>query len=149
MGTKAQHIPYKGSAPSLIDLIGGRYDYTFGGLQPGLTQVRAGKLLALAVTTPKRLPSLPELPAMAEMIPGFEVVGWMGVLAPPNLPRSILTRLNSEIIKGLQKPEIRNRLLQDGSEAVGSSPEEFRQFMVADLAKWAKVFKASGARLNQ
>lgn len=147
-GVKAAHIPYKGSGPAMLDLIGGRYQFNFAGLQGAQTQVRAGKLRAIAVTTPKRLAAMPDVPAVAEALPGFEVVGWYGVLAPANLPKPILDRLHGELVKILQQPDVHKRIVDDGSEPVGSSSEEFRSFLAADLAKWAKVVKESGAKLE-
>jgi tripartite-type tricarboxylate transporter receptor subunit TctC len=147
-GVKAQHIPYKGSGPAFIDLMGGRYEFIFAGMQGATAQVRAGKLRAIAVTTPKRVAALPDIPAVAEEIPGFEVVGWYGIMAPAGLPAPILSRLNAELVKILQQPDVHERILADGSEPVGSTPEEFKRFLDADLAKWAKVVKASGAKLD-
>jgi tripartite-type tricarboxylate transporter receptor subunit TctC len=147
-GVKAEHIPYKGTGPALIDLIAGQFQYDFAGIEPAQVQVRAGKLRALAVTTPRRLAAAPDLPAMAEVLPGFEVVGWYGVIGPAGLPSSIVARLHDEFVKVLNRPDVRDRILADGSEPVGSSPEEFRKFMLADLAKWAKLVKESGAKLD-
>jgi tripartite-type tricarboxylate transporter receptor subunit TctC len=147
-GVKAQHIPYKGSGPAFIDLMGGRYEFIFAGMQGATAQARAGKLRAIAVTTPKRVAALPDIPAVAEEIPGFEVVGWYGIMAPAGLPAPILSRLNAELVKILQQPDVHERILADGSEPVGSTPEEFKRFLDADLAKWAKVVKASGAKLD-
>jgi tripartite-type tricarboxylate transporter receptor subunit TctC len=110
--------------------------------------VRAGKLRAIAVTTPRRIAALPDLPAMAEALPGFEVVGWYGVIGPAALPAPIVTRLHDEFVKVLNRPDVRERIIADGSEPAGTSPEEFRQFMLADLAKWAKLVKESGAKLD-
>ena len=147
-GVKAEHIPYKGSGPAMMDLVAGQYQYNFAGLQGAQTLVRSGKLRALAITTPKRVAALPDLPAVAEALPGFEVVGWYGVIGPPNLPKPIVTRLNEELTRIVNLPDVRERILADGSEPVGSTPEEFRQFMLADLAKWAKVVRESGAKLD-
>src|SRR5262245_57098626 len=147
-GIQAQHIPYKGSGPSFIDLIAGRYDFTFAGLQGAQAQVRGGKLRSLAITTPKRLAAIPDIPAMAEALPGFEVVGWYGVIGPAGMPAPIVKRLHSELIRALALPDVRERLAADGAEAVGSAPAEFRDFMAADLAKWAKLVKESGAKLD-
>jgi tripartite-type tricarboxylate transporter receptor subunit TctC len=147
-GVKAEHIPYKGSGPALIDLIAGQYQFNFAGLQAAQVQVRAGKLRAIAVTTPKRIAALPDLPAVAEALPGFEVVGWYGVIGPAGLPAPIVARLHDEFVKILKRPDVHERIVTDGSEPVGSGPEEFRQFMLADLAKWAKVVKESGAKLD-
>ena len=147
-GVKAEHIPYKGSGPALMDLIAGQYQFNFAGLEPAQVQVRAGKLRAIAVTTPKRIAALPDIPAVAEALPGFEVVGWYGVIGPAGLPAPILARLHDEFVKALNRPDVRQRIVADGAEPVGSTPEEFRQFMLADLAKWAKLVKESGAKLD-
>jgi tripartite-type tricarboxylate transporter receptor subunit TctC len=145
---KAEHIPYKGAGPAMADLIAGQYHFNFSGLQGSQVQVRAGRLRAIAVTTPKRLPSNPELPAMAEALPGFEVVGWYGVIGPANMPEPLVKRLHDELIKALNSPDVKSRIESDGSEPVGSSPEDFRRFMHADLDKWAKLVKESGAKLD-
>jgi tripartite-type tricarboxylate transporter receptor subunit TctC len=147
-GVKAEHIPYKGSGPALLDLIAGQYQFNFAGIQAAQTQVRAGKLRGLAVTTPKRIAALPDVPAVAEALPGFEVVGWYGVIGPAGLPAPIVKRLHDEFVKVLNRPDVHERIVADGSEPAGTSPEEFRQFMLADLAKWAKVVKESGAKLD-
>jgi tripartite-type tricarboxylate transporter receptor subunit TctC len=145
---KAEHIPYKGSGPAMADLIAGQYHYNFAGLQGAQVQVRAGRLRSIAVTTPKRLAAIPDVPAVAEALPGFEVVGWYGVIGPAKMPEPIVKRLHTELIKVLNMPDIRGRIEADGSEPVGSSPEEFRRYMLADMEKWAKVVKESGAKLD-
>ena len=147
-GVKAEHIPYKGTGPALMDLLAGQYHFNFAGIQPAQVQVRAGKLRGLAVTAPKRLAVLPDLPAVAEVLPGFEVVGWYGVIGPAGLPKSIVARLHDAFVKVLNRPDVRDRIVADGSEPAGTTPEEFRLFMLADLAKWAKLVKESGAKLD-
>ena len=147
-GIKAEHIPYKGSGPALMDLVGGRYDYNFAGLQAAQTQVRGGKLRALAVTTPQRVPALPDLPAVAEALPGYEVVGWYGVIGPAGMPVPLVERLHDDLVRVLAQPDVRERIVNDGSEPVGNTPREFRDFMAADLAKWAKVVRDSGAKFE-
>ncbi len=147
-GVKAEHIPYKGAGPAMMDLVAGQYHYNFSGLLGAQVLIRGGKLRGIAITTPKRVPSLPDIPAVAEVLPGFEVVGWYGVIGPANMPAPIVTRLHAELIKILNAPDIRERILADGSDPVGSSPEDFRRFMHADLAKWSKVVKDSGAKLD-
>ena len=147
-GVKAEHIPYKGAGPALMDLVAGQYHFNFSGIQPAQVQVRAGKLRGLAVTTPKRIAALPDIPAVAEELPGFEFVGWYGVIGPASLPTPIVARLHDEFIKVLNRPDVRERILADGSEPVGTTPEEFRQFMLADLAKSVKLVKESGAKLD-
>ena len=144
----AQHIPYKGTGPALIDLIAGQYQFNFAGMQGAITLVRGGKLRAIAVTAPKRLQALQDIPAMAEVLPGFEVLGWYGVIAPPKMPKPLLARLHSEIVKIASQADFRDRVVADGAEVMTNSPEDFRQFMLADLAKWAKVVKESGAKLD-
>ncbi len=139
-GVKAEHIPYKGSGPAISDLVAGVYHYNFAGMQAAQTLVRAGKLRAIAVTNPKRVPALPDIPAMAEAVPG--------IIGPANMPKPIVTRLHDELVKILKMPDVRERIVADGSEPAGTGSEEFRQFMHADLAKWAKVAKESGAKLD-
>ncbi|MSQ50318.1 MAG: tripartite tricarboxylate transporter substrate binding protein [Betaproteobacteria bacterium] len=147
-GVRAEHIPYKGTGPALIALLANEYHFNFAGLLGAQPQVRAGRLRALAVTAPRRVAALPDLPAMAEALPGFEVIGWYGVIGPANLPRPIVARLHSELVRILNIAEVRERIVNDGSDPVGSSPEEFRQFMIADLAKWTKVVRESGMKLD-
>ena len=144
----ANHIPYKGNAPALVDLMGGQYQYAFMGLATTVPLARAGKLRAIAVTTAKRLSALPEVPALAEELPGYEVVGWYGVLGPAKLPKPILTRLHDELIDILKLPDVRQKILAEGADVVGNTPEEFRQFLLADLDKWAKFVKATGAKAD-
>lgn len=145
---KAQHIPYKGSAPSLIDLVAGQYHYNFVGMLAAQALVKGGKLRALAVTAPKRVPSYADLPAMTEQVPGFEVVGWYGVMGPPKLPKAIVGKVHGELLRIVKTKDIQDRILADGAEPVGSEPEAFRQYLLADLAKWAKLVKESGAKLD-
>ena len=147
-GVKAEHVPYKGSGPAMADLIAGQYHYNFAGLEGAMGQVRAGRLRAIAITTPKRVAALPDVPAVAEALPGFSVVGWYGVLGPANMPAPLVARLHDEFVRVLNQPDVRERISRDGAEAVGSSPEEFRQFLQADMLKWQKVVKESGAKMN-
>ena len=145
-GVKAEHIPYKGTGPSLVALLGGEYQFSFAGLLGAQPHVRSGRLRALAVTATRRVAALPDMPAVAEALPGFEVIGWYGVIGPATLPRPIVTRLHGELVKILNQPDVRERIINDGSEPVGSSPDDFRQFMLADMAKWAKVVKEGGIK---
>lgn len=148
-GVKAQHIPYKGSGPALIDLAAGQYHYNFTGIQAAQAFIRSGRLRAIAVTSPKRAPGMENVPTVAESgLPGFEVVGWYGILAPPKLPLPILDRLHGEIVKYLRTPDFRARVSSEGGEPIGNTSAEFRAFLRNDLAKWAKVVKASGAKLD-
>jgi tripartite-type tricarboxylate transporter receptor subunit TctC len=147
-GIKAQHIPYKGTGPAIIDLIAGQYHFNFAGLAGALVQTRSGKLRAVAVSAPKRLKAIPDVPAVAEVLPGFEVVGWYGLAGPANLPKPILTKIHAETVAYVKSPEFIKRASTDGAEPVGNDPETFRQFMLADLKKWAEVVKRSGAKFN-
>jgi tripartite-type tricarboxylate transporter receptor subunit TctC len=147
-GVKAQHIPYKGTGPAIIDLIAGQYHFNFAGLAGALVQTRSGKLRGLAVTTPKRIKSLPDIPAVAEVVPGFEVVGWYGLMAPAKLPQPLLTKIHAETVAYVKSPEFIKRAAGDGAEAMSNDPETFRQFMLADVKKWAEVVKRSGAKFN-
>jgi tripartite-type tricarboxylate transporter receptor subunit TctC len=147
-GVKAEHIPYKGAGPAMADLIAGQYHFNFSGLQGSQVQMRAGRLRGIAVTTPKRLAANPDIPAMAEALPGFEVVGWYGVIGPANMAKPLVGKLHEELVRILNQPDVRGRIESDGSEPVGSSPEDFRRFMRADMDKWAKLVKESGAKLD-
>jgi len=148
-GVKLTHIPYKGSGPAITELIGGQVQLMFAGIVPIDPHVKAGRLRAIAVSSPQRAASIPQIPTIAEAgLPGFEVVGWYGVLAPARTPPAIVARLNRELLAILQTPEIRDRLKREGAEPVGNSPAEFTAFLKTDLARWAKVIKTAGARLD-
>jgi tripartite-type tricarboxylate transporter receptor subunit TctC len=140
-GINAQSINHPGSGKALIGLMGGEYDYAFTGIQGAMVQVRTGRLRAIAVTTAKRMKSLPDLPAISEELPGFDVSGWWGVLAPPKLPKPLQARLHDEFVKALLSPEMRATIEADGAEPVGNSPEEFRKVLLSDLQKWPKLVK--------
>jgi len=143
-GTTAQHIPYKGTGPAIIGLLGGEYHYNFMGLTGAFGQVRAGKLRAIAVSTSKRLPTAPDVPAMSEVLPGFEVVGWYGVMAPAKLPKPLITKIHAAVLSLVMSPEFIKTMRNNGSEAVSSTPEAFRQFMLDDMKKWGDVVKRAG-----
>jgi len=145
--TDIQHIPYKGTAPAITDLIAGQVSLAITGVPPLLPHVKSGKLRALGVATAKRLPVLPELPTIAEAgVPGYEATQWYGVLAPAATPRDVVARLNAEIVKALQRTEVRDRLAGAAAEPVGNTPEQFQAFIKTEIARWAPVVKASGAR---
>ena len=146
-GVKMVHVPYKGSAPAMADLLGGHVQLTFDNMLTVLPQVKAGKLRGLAVTLPSRSPLAPELPTVAESgLKGFEVKSWNGVVAPTGTPREIIARLNAEIVRILRQPDLREKFLVQGVELVPTTPEEFGAFIRQDIAKWAKVIALSGAR---
>jgi tripartite-type tricarboxylate transporter receptor subunit TctC len=140
------HVPYKGGAPATADLLAGQIQAIFAPLVEVLSHVRAGKLTALGITTRKRSPLLPDVPAINEVLPGYEVALWNGILAPAKTPSEVVSRLNEAIVKVLLQPDIRNRLAEQGSEPVGSSPAEFRQFIGTETEKWKTLVKLSGAR---
>lgn len=148
-GVKATHIPYKGTGPAMIGLLGGEYQFNFAGLLGALPQARAGKVRALAVTTSRRIPGYEDIPTVAESgLPDYLVVGWYGVMAPPRLPKPLLTRIHAELIKVLKEPAVNKRIVALGGTPVGSDPETFRKFLIADMAKWADVVKRSGAKAD-
>ena len=144
---KLTHVPYKGTAPALVDLLSGQVQLMMNSAVSMLSQLRGGKLRAIAATGARRLAALPELPTVAESgVPGYEVASWYGLLAPAQTPRAIVDRLNREVVAILRQPEVRDRLAADGAEAVGNSPEEFAAHIRRELARWAAVIKAAGIR---
>ena len=145
-GIKTQHIPYKGTGPAIIDLLAGQYHYNFAGLTGALAQARSGKLRGIAVTTQKRLEAAPDIPALAEVLPGFEVVGWYGLAGPAKLPKPLVDKIHAEVVKYLRTPEFAKVAVNNGSTVVASTPEDFRKFMLDDMRKWADVVKRSGAK---
>ena len=148
-GVQMTHVPYKGSAPALQDLIGGQVQLMFDNLPPSLPQIKAGKLRALAVTSLARAPALPDVPTMAEAgLPGYEASSWFGVLAPAGTPPAIVTKLNAEIARWLATPEAKEKLSKQGANAAGGTPEDFAKHIAAETAKWAKVVKDSGAKID-
>ena len=148
-GAKAQHIPYKGTGPAMNDLLAARYEFSFGAPQgASVNLVRAGRLRAIAVTAPRRLAAWPDVPAMAEALPGFEVLGWYGMLGPAKMPTPVAARLHEATRAALEHPSVRQRIVEDGAEPVGNSTEEFGRFLRTDLMKWSKLVKESGAKLD-
>jgi tripartite-type tricarboxylate transporter receptor subunit TctC len=142
------HVPYKGVGPMITDLLAGHVRLTISSAVPLSPQVKAGKLRGLAITGPKRSPSFPDLPAIAETVPGYEVVNWFGILAPAGTPRAVVARINEAMIAALASPALRQRLAAQGADAVGGAPEDFGKVIRADFAKWGKVVKASGAKVD-
>ena len=145
--TNMQHVPYKGNAPAIADLLGGHVVLIFDNLASVLPHVKVGRLRALAVTSLKRLPLVPELPTVAESgVAGFELTGWHGMFAPAGTPRDIVQRLSSEISRILAAPDMRQQLAGQGVDPVGSTPEQFAVFQNSEAAKWAQAIKVSDAR---
>jgi len=148
-GVNIVHVPYKTVAAAITDLIAGQLQVMFTVGPAGLPQIRAGRIRGLAVSTAKRSAFAPELPTVAEAgLPRFEVFGWNGLLAPAGTPNSVVARLHDEIVTALRLPEVRERVAGFGFEPVGNSPEEFGEFIKADIAQWARVAKESGARVD-
>jgi tripartite-type tricarboxylate transporter receptor subunit TctC len=148
-GIKMNHVPYKGSAPALTDVIGGQADLMFDTMLSAMPQVKTGKLRALAVTSAARSPAAPELPTVAESgLPGYEAIAWNGLLAPAGTPMDVVAKLIAEVKKALVVPEVMERFAAQGFGAAWSPPEQYAAFIQSELAKWAKVVKASGATLD-
>ena len=147
-GLKLVHIPYKGSAPGLADVMGGQVQITFDAAAIGLQHVKAGKLRALASLGAKRAVFAPDVPTVAETIPGFEAVNWYGMTVPAGTPREAVTRLHRDLLKVLALPEIKERMLALGAEPVGSTPEEFGAFIKTEATKWTRVVKDANIRLE-
>ena len=142
------HIPYKGAAPALTDLIGGQIELLFNNVISAMPHVRSGRLRALAVTSKTRSHALPQVPAVAEAgLPDYEASVWYAVLAPARAPAPVLTRLHGEFVKALQQPRVQERLASDGASIVGSTPEVLARTIEADLARWGKVIKQNGISL--
>jgi tripartite-type tricarboxylate transporter receptor subunit TctC len=148
-GVQMTHIPYKGSAPALQDLIGGQVQLMFDNLPSALPQIKGGKLRALAVTSTTRAAVLPDVPTVAESgLPGFEASSWFGILAPAGTPPAIVTKINGEVAKWVASAEAKEKLLSQGANAAGGTPEDFARHIQAETAKWAKVVKESGAKVD-
>lgn len=148
-GIQLVHVPFKGAPAAVLGVITGEISMAILNLPPALPHVKSGRLKALAVSTPKRSMAVPDLPTIAESgLPSYSATAWYGVLAPAGTSRAIILKLNAEIVKSLRTNEIRARIASDGGEVVGSTPEEFTAVMKSDIAKWAKVVQASGARAD-
>ncbi len=145
-GVRMMHVPYRGAAAAVADLIGGQVQVVFDNLPGSIQYIRAGRLRALAVTTTMRSPALPDVPTIAEFVPGYEASAWFGIGAPSGTPVEIIDRLNREINAGLADPKLRSRLVDLGGTVAAATPAEFGQFMADETAKWAKVVKFSGAK---
>ena len=143
-GVDLVHVPYRGSPPALTDLLGGQVQVMFDLMPTSIELVRAGKLRALAVTTSTRVEALPDVPTVAEFVPGFEASTWLGMAAPKSTPAAVIEKLNREINTGLADPRIKARIADAGAAPFIGSPAEFGTFMAAETEKWAKVVKAAG-----
>jgi len=148
-GTQILHVPYKGTGPAINDLLGGQVPMAFESMLAVLPQVKGGKLHALAVTTAKRSAVAPDVPTVSEAgVKGYESIAWYGVLAPKGTPKDIIAKLNAEMVKILDMPDVHARLQDLGTEKVHGSPEQFGAFIRSETAKWGKVVRASGATVD-
>ena len=145
---KMIHVAYRGGAPAVNDLLGGQIQVLFAPLVEVVQQVRAEKLRALGITTAKRSPLLPDVPTLAETLPGYEVTLWNGLLAPAKTPPEIIARINRVAVDALRSEEVRTKLAEQGSEPVGNSPAEFKAFIASELVKWKKLVEISGATVQ-
>ena len=140
------NIPYRGTAPALTDVLAGQVELMFISTVTGMQQVKAGKLRAYGVTSAKRLPAFPDIPAISEVVPGFESNAWFGVFGPAKLPAEVTRVLNNAVAKAVNSPELKKRLELEGAVPVGNSPAEFAAFVREDIKRWAPVVKYSGAK---
>jgi tripartite-type tricarboxylate transporter receptor subunit TctC len=147
-GIKTQHVPYKGSGPGVIDLVSGQVQFMLNPMPEPMAFIKDGRLRALATSTAKRISALPDLPPVAEAVPGYETITWQGFLAPTGTPKDIVDRLHAEFIKALKDPEFAARMRGMGLEIYGTTPAEFSQFIRDENVKWTKVIKATGARVD-
>ena len=147
-GVKSVHVAYKGAAEALTDLIAGRLQFMFASLSSSVQMIKNGKLRGLAVTSKQRHPALPDLPPIADFLPGFEAVAWYGIVGPVGLPQPIVEKLNRALVEALERPEVRERLVAVGVDPVSSSAKEFDAYIREEVPKWAKVVKSSGARAD-
>ena len=146
-GIDVLHIPYKGSPPAIAGLLGGEVSLMFANVADIGSQIRAGRVRPLAVTTAKRAASLPELPTMSEAgLPGFEVVSWFGLLAPAATPPAIVARLNAETVKALQRPDVQSALANQGLETAPGTPEQFAAHIKSEIAKFTRIARAAGIK---
>jgi tripartite-type tricarboxylate transporter receptor subunit TctC len=147
-GIEMTHVPYKGGAPMMIDLVGGQVNVMFVSAPQAIPQVKAGRIKALAIGSSRRIEQLPDTPTVAETLPGFAAQSWVGMLVPAGVPKEIVARYGAEARKALAEPEVRGKLAAQGFEVVGSSPEDFLVFARAESEKWAKVIRDYNIRVE-
>ena len=147
-GCDMLHVPYKGAGPALIDLIGGQVHVIFDNLPSSVVHIKSGRVRALAVTSEGREPSMPQLPAVGETVPGYEATAWFGIGMPKGTPRDIIDKVNAEVNRALADPKMRDRLAELGGKPIVGTPEAFGQVIAAETAKWEKVVISSGAKVE-
>jgi tripartite-type tricarboxylate transporter receptor subunit TctC len=145
-GLSMVHVPYKGSAPSIADVMGGQVQITFEAAAIGLQHIKSGKLRGLATTSARRLAFAPDIPTVAETLPGFEVVNWYGMAVPAGTPREAINRLHAELVKAMALPDVREKMVAQGTDPVGSTPEAFGAFVKAESAKWIRVIRQANIK---
>jgi tripartite-type tricarboxylate transporter receptor subunit TctC len=146
--TEMVHVPYKGAGPSVAGVIGNQIQVTVGSVPAFMPHLKTGRLRALAVTTEQRSPAIPDVPAIAEFVPGYSVSGWNAMWAPAGAPQGIVSRLNRALARILEQPEVQERLRADGREPTHSSPEELTRVIARDIATWSKVVKNGNIKLD-
>lgn len=145
-GTYIVNIPYKGTAPAIQDVLAGQVEMMFANVGNAQAHVRAGKLKALGTTSPQRLPQFPDVPAIAEVLPGYQSSAWFGLFGPAKLPPEVLKRVGDAARQAVQSPEVRKRIETEGATPIGNAPEDFARFVHEEIVRWAKVVKYSGAK---
>jgi tripartite-type tricarboxylate transporter receptor subunit TctC len=147
-GVDVAHVPYRGSAPMLLDLVGGNIQMAIDNLPSAMAHIRGGKVIALGVTSTSKVESLPEVPPIASAVPGYEAESWFVLMAPRGTPDDVIRKVAAEVDRILKQPEVRERLATLGAQPVGGTPEELGKFIAAETTKWEKVVKASGAKID-
>jgi len=147
-GCQMLHVPYKGAGPALTDLMGGQVDVIFDNLPSSVGHIKSGKIRALGVTSEGREPSMPQLPTIAETVPGYEATAWFGIGMPKGTPKDIIDKVNAEVNRALADPKMRERLAELGGKPIAGTPEDFGKVIAAETAKWEKVVISSGAKVE-
>ena len=142
------HVPYKGAGPATVDLLGGQVSWMFGTILPTIPHIEARKLRAIAVSGLRRTPALPDVPTVAETLPGFDATSWYGLFAPSATPGEIVARINAQVVKALEAPDLREHLRRQGVDPVGDSPEEFARNFRNEISKWGEVIRSAGLKPN-
>jgi tripartite-type tricarboxylate transporter receptor subunit TctC len=145
-GTYVVNIPYKGTAPAIQDVLAGQVEMMFANVGNAQAHVRAGKLKALGVTSPQRLPQFPDVPAIAEVLPGYQSSAWFGLFGPARMPPDLVKRTSDAARQAITSPEVKKRIEFEGATPVGNTPEAFGRFVHEEIVRWAKVVKYSGAK---
>ena len=145
-GANLLHVPYKGAAQQLTDLVAGHVALTFATAPSAVPFIKSGQMRAIGVSSGKRASALPDVPTISETVPGYEAVGWNGMVAPANLPAPVLEKINATVIKVFSMPDIHNRMVSLAADPITTTPAEFGAYIKAEIGKWAKVVKESGAK---